>query len=530
MARLEKAIEELREEVKRQGQVSRALAMNAGNAKERAAEAKKREDYENESKEQFKSIGFTLRSQLSMAIKEQGSDKLDKLEAQRDKKEKKDKAKEEGRDIDFKQVKEPSFIAKLSKLAFGILGAAAFALVVKNFDKIKQFFVEKLVPATKKLLVFMKDVAFPFIVNNFDSILKGIVGIAAFIVGTKVLIKIYNATVAMTTGFASMAAGITKVVKFLRIDKALKALGLAARFLRIFFLQTFIPTMVSTFKSVAKSLGGKLMGALKVLQGVAFGFRTFMLMYGIPGLIAMFSTMMTAIGGILAPLAVPIAIAAMIGLAIAAIGVALVQLRDKLGFDSVFDVLMLGAAHLQDAFAHVVNFFGMLVNKVMGVAEKIAKFFGKEIDLPEIPKMSTDNAAKFKDLAQEKASNKQGLRRAGGLRQQMAEERKAELRKMAAEEPKPPTRTVTTTPSYQQGMLAGEDELQRKVASGEMTLGQALSQMQDDRSDLVAAMQRREAEQAAATTNVNAPTNVNSNQSFYGDTAPATDDTDKVPA
>ena len=533
---LEKAIEELREEVKRQGQVSRALAMNAGNAKQRADEAKKREDYEKESKEQFKSIAFTLKSQLSMAKKEQGSDKLDKLEAQRDKQAKKDEAKEEGREVDFKKVKEPSFIAKLSKLAFGILGAAAFALVVKNFDKIKQFFVEKLVPATQKLLVFMRDVAFPFIVNNFDSILKGIVGIAAFVVGTKVLIKIYNATVAMTTGFATMAAGVTKVVKFLRIDKALKALGLAARFLRIFMLQTFIPTVVSTFTSVMKSLGGNLLKALKFLQVKAIAFKGFMLATALPAIGATLMGLVTAFGAILAPLAVPIAIAAMIGLAIAAIGVALVQLRNRLGFDSVFDVLMLGVANLQDGFAHLVNFFGALVDKVFGVVEKFGKFLGFEIDLPDVPKMATDNAARFKDLAQEKAANKQGLRKSGGLRQQMAEERKAEIRarenarlaelekKFGLDKVEAEPDVVITRKEYNEGRL---NDAQRAALESGMTLGEVLTQMQDDQAAISSA---RPNAQAAATTNVNAPTNVNSNQNFYGDPAPATDDTDKVPA
>lgn len=260
-----------------------------------------------------------------------------------------------------------------------------------------------------------------------------------------------------------------------------------------------------------------------------------MLATALPAIAATLTGLMTSLGAILAPLAVPIAIASMIGLAIAAIGVALVQLRNRLGFDSVFDVLMLGVANLKDGFAHLVNFFGALVDKVFGVVEKFGKFLGFEIDLPDVSKMATDNAAKFKDPAQERAADKQGLRKSGGLRQQMAEERKAEIRAMAkakeAEElaalekrfgivhKEEPDVVVTTG-----GRL---NDAQRAALESGMTLGEALTQMQDDQAAISSA---RPNGQAAATTNINAPTNVNSNQNFYGDPAPATDDTDKVPA
>ena len=123
----------------------------------------------------------------------------------------------------------------------------------------------------------------------------------------------------------------------------------------------------------------------------------------VPMLTGAFTAMMTAMTPIfaaMAPILLPIlAIAAIFGI----IGLALVKIRDAMGFTSIFDVMSLGIAHLQDAFGHVVNMITGIVNFVMGLVEKFAGFLGFEIDIPEIPKMSTDNAATEKVRLQEKA-------------------------------------------------------------------------------------------------------------------------------
>ena len=89
-----------------------------------------------------------------------------------------------------------------------------------------------------------------------------------------------------------------------------------------------------------------------------------------------------------------------------AILLGLTMLRDAMGFTSIFDVIMLGVAYLQDAFGHVVNAIGSIVNFIFGIVEGIASFIGFDVELPKVPKMSTDNAEKKKaelDLKAEKA-------------------------------------------------------------------------------------------------------------------------------
>ena len=64
---------------------------------------------------------------------------------------------------------------------------------------------------------------------------------------------------------------------------------------------------------------------------------------------------------------------------------------------------MLGLAHMRDAFAHVVNLVGSIVNFIIGLVEKFGRFLGFNIDLPKIPKMATDNAARKKAELEVKA-------------------------------------------------------------------------------------------------------------------------------
>ena len=161
---------------------------------------------------------------------------------------------------------------------------------------------------------------------------------------------------------------------------------------------------------IAGILGGLLIMNLgKVIRGVSMLvrgfkiFRLFMLGTMVPMLTGAFTAMMTAMTPIfaaMAPVLLPIlAIAAIFGV----IGLALAQIRDAMGFTSIFDVMSLGIAHLQDAFGRVVNLIGGIVNFVLGLVEKFGRFLGFDIDLPEIPKMSTNNAATEKVRLQEKA-------------------------------------------------------------------------------------------------------------------------------
>ena len=157
------------------------------------------------------------------------------------------------------------------------------------------------------------------------------------------------------------------------------------------------------FLSIGLLFGGKVIAAfgalLKVTRGLMVAmrvFRVFMMGPFIGGMTAAFTGMMAAITPILAalaPILLPIAaIAAVFGL----IYLGLEKMRESLGFTSIFDVLMLGLAHLKDAFGHIVNTVGSIVNFIMGLVEKFGRFLGFDIDIPEIPKMDVDNAAKKK--------------------------------------------------------------------------------------------------------------------------------------
>ena len=159
-----------------------------------------------------------------------------------------------------------------------------------------------------------------------------------------------------------------------------------------------------------KSLGGAIMKAIRGLVILAKVFRVFMLTTFVPSMVAAFTGMMAAMIPILiamAPILIPIlAIAAVFGL----ISLALVKIRDALGFTSVFDVIQLGLAYLRDGFAHVGNFFIGLAEgfvQSLGWLEPILEWLG--VDAPdfasmEFERLETGNAAKKKLEMEKKAA------------------------------------------------------------------------------------------------------------------------------
>ena len=183
--------------------------------------------------------------------------------------------------------------------------------------------------------------------------------------------------------------------KISRIVKAIKVF-------QVFMKTTFIPGILNMYRSIMSS--GPVIKLTTMLNKIGKAFKVFMLGTFIPGMVSMFTSMIAAVTPILvamAPILLPIlAIAAVFGL----IAVALAKIRDAMGFTSIFDVLMLGLAHMKDAFAHVVNTVGKIVNFIMGLVEKFGKFLGFEINLPKIPEMATDNAARKKAELEVKAA------------------------------------------------------------------------------------------------------------------------------
>lgn len=150
-------------------------------------------------------------------------------------------------------------------------------------------------------------------------------------------------------------------------------------------------------------LGGPLLKGLSMLLKVARVVRGFVLLTWVPGMVAALSGMATSFMAMLVPFGIIIAAVAGIVLLVIGIKKGLEMLRDSLGFSSVFDVILLGVAHLKDAFGHIANTVGSIVNFIMGIVEKFSSFLGFEIDIPEIPELSTDNAAKKKVELQQKA-------------------------------------------------------------------------------------------------------------------------------
>ena len=166
-------------------------------------------------------------------------------------------------------------------------------------------------------------------------------------------------------------------------------------------------SLISGTTGIIKKLGliPSIMGGVtKVLSRLVTAFkvfRTFMMATFIPAMIGAFSTMMATLSPILVAAAPFIAIGVAIGVVLFGLFKLLEHLRDSLGFESIFDVLMLGVAYIQDAFAILANLYIDFGNMIMKVAGKLAKWFGlEEVELPQFERLSTDNAKRSKEEAQ----------------------------------------------------------------------------------------------------------------------------------
>ena len=241
--------------------------------------------------------------------------------------------------------------------------------------------------------------------GKFDNMAKGLLSGGGFLAGlAAVALAIFDPETLQNV-IQSAIEGITEIVNGIQLlisGDIEGAMGLFGD--NIGMISGIIGVLALQFGG---AIFAKLAGLLKGVRAVMIGlrvFRIFMMTTFIPSMIAAFSGMMAAITPILAalaPILLPIlAIAAVFGL----IYVALEKMRESLGFTSIFDVLMLGVMHMKDAFGHVVNLIGSIVNFILGMVEKFGRFLGFEIDLPEIPKMDTDSAEKFKAQKQLEAS------------------------------------------------------------------------------------------------------------------------------
>lgn len=240
--------------------------------------------------------------------------------------------------------------------------------------------------------------------GKFDSFADGVKGTGGFLAGLTGLALAVFSPETLQKFMNSAIEGVTNVINgIVKIFSGDTEEGLA-------LLGDNLGTVAAIIGGIALQFGGSIITKLgnlfkmvKTMMTAVKVFQAFMIATALPAIGAFFSGMIASISAALVPMLPIIAIGAGIALLIGAMYLGLKKIQESLGFTSIFDVLQLGVAHLQDAFAHVVNLVGSIVNFIMGLVEKFGKFLGFEVDLPELPKMDTDNAARRKSELQLKA-------------------------------------------------------------------------------------------------------------------------------
>lgn len=247
------------------------------------------------------------------------------------------------------------------------------------------------------------------IIEGISNTFRGIIQIfqGDFAGGIETLGKDMGAVAGIIGGLALMFGG--KIIGmfgklFTMGSKLVKAFQIFGAFMR----GQFVMNMLGYLKGMMQAVGGAFMKGFQLLLKGFQAFRLFMVGTMIPTLVAGFTSMMAAMVPIIVTMAVPLAIIGAIALAFFALKVGLEKIRDALGFTSVFDVLLLGFAYLSDGIAHMVNGITGIINLVIGIAEKIGSFIPGlgDLELPKIPKMATDNAAKKRAELDAKAEAK----------------------------------------------------------------------------------------------------------------------------
>lgn len=337
-----------------------------------------------------------------------------------------------------KGIKTPNFITKLAKLGLGLVGVKVFTTMIQNFDKVKTFTKENIVPALEGTFNFLKDTMYPFIKDNFKEIFDGLVKVGAAFIAFKVFAKIYNAILFVKRGLLMINAGLIAVgvdlgkmtagkgifskiggaVKFLgraflavnlailklagnlitmTVKGAIFLVSQAIRFLKMGFIAVQLFTMklaTSLFSMVAT--GGKgalvmLAGAFSKIRLALLGISTFITATMVPALMGTLATLAT----VMAPLLPFIAA----GAAIAAGLYFLVQYaKDYNGFDDAFDLIGLALAGAKDGFLRLGNAIIKMRNFVTGLVGSIAEYVGFEPDVlgPQVELYEVNNAQKFR--------------------------------------------------------------------------------------------------------------------------------------
>ena len=223
--------------------------------------------------------------------------------------------------------------------------------------------------------------------ESITGVLAGVAGFAGQLIG-------------FTTSLGKMIAGPFKL-----LGKAAFLIG---------------KSLISLSAKLFKFVGQMAFKGLKLLMAAANAIRVFMMSTFIPGMISMFTSIITALTPVVVAAAPFIAIAAAVGVAIFAIYKLLERVTESLGFESVGETLMYGVLKMKDAFSKVANLYIMVYNGIMdfikGAIDMLPDFLKTdsmkkfaETDMGKADLLDTDSAEKYKEekQKQKEANEKQ---------------------------------------------------------------------------------------------------------------------------
>jgi len=510
IALLHVATDEMRKQSDLQKEQAKLTVENHNSNMELVRIAKEKGDFDTAREIELRSIGDVVASQAQVSLATLSDAQAERLDAKRQAEQGKLDALEDKKEASMKERvqmitkkkgldkevgKTPSFISKLAKLALGIVGVKVFQLMIENFDTIKTFVQDKIIPATSGLFTFFKDTVFPFISDNFKEIFNGMVLIAGAIVGFGIFTKILNAIRLMRIGYIAVQVGTLTAATNLSsmVKGVLSKLGTAIKFLRAGFLAVSVFTM-STL---------------------------------VPALTGIVTTMAVA----LAPF-MPIILA--VGAAIAGIAFLLVKVKNALGFDSIFDVMLLGLQFMKDGLAHVANFFIKIAKKIAGLGGKLLTALGIEVpdfvqNLENAELLDTNNAEKFKakTLAKQEAEKLEKTRSTGTAESDIPEMPKMEV---VAKKELQDAKSELNNTAQPELRMNEPPELQVPISMEKSGgFGAMLGNLSSGREEVETSKANATATQVAVQ-NISAPSTTNNSSSSVNvdSPSPATDDLDRI--
>lgn len=473
------------EELKENSKVNRELAKLS---KEEGNKESQREFTFQSISDSFMGITAQMKAESKAAQAERLQQRGDNLEKRKEEKalEKERLAKmgaskvfkEKTRDI--KPGKTPNFIKTLAKLALGVIGVKVFTVMIKNFDKVKAFAKENIVPTLKKIFEFMQEFIFP----NLDKIFQGMVAVAAAMIGAMIFGKILNAIKIVRAAFIALQVGIlvtsANISTMLAPGGALSLVGRAITFLRAGFMALTAFTMTTL----------------------------------IPTLGSIVTTMAIAIAPFL-----PIVIG--IGLAIAGIVFLLNKAKEALGFESIGDLMIFGVESMKDGFSRMGNLFIKIAKKIAGMGSKLLSMLGIGVpdfvdDLANMELLETDRAQKFREktLARQEEEKLKKAQTTGTAESEIPE--MPQMPQIPINIPTLELKDVQTT-------------LKTRPVMSELGIlkTQQLPALQQGRTDALSS-QAAAASTSMAIQNISAPTTTNNSSSttMYNDPTPAVDNFD----